>query len=271
MNDKQKKPVDKKEKDQKEKGLGWAEGMAKERPDDSKGWSEGMAKEEIKDDSIGWPEGQAKKREEDSEGWAEGYLGTGGEAVDPALLLAKDVIGNQIISVTNGRILGRVKDIYLDHELLHVAGLYLGSEGLLSSTARLIDRSKIGVISRDTVLVKHANVVETDDERGEAAEWLRRDELQGRLVDTPGGTRIGKIGDVILNQRAELIGFALSHVHVEGPIAEKRVLPRTAVYDLGYEDGVMTINLEQAEQQQLKLVRGSLFTESAVAQTGDSG
>jgi sporulation protein YlmC with PRC-barrel domain len=86
-----------------------------------------------------------------------------------------------------------------------------------------------------------------------AENWLRRDNLQGREVDTAGGTKVGKIGDVILDKNGQTLGFSLNHTFVSGPIAENRAVAYHAVQDVGNEDGAMTIDLKQAEQQQLKI------------------
>ncbi|MCA9990376.1 MAG: hypothetical protein KDE29_05180, partial [Anaerolineales bacterium] len=98
----------------------------------------------------------------------------------------------------------------------------------------------------------------TDDKETSAArQWLLLDKLQGRMVDTPGGTKVGVVGDVIVDEEARIIGVSLSKVYVEGPIAEQRAVSRTAVVDLGDEDGVMTIDLAKAEQADNEPVTGA--------------
>jgi sporulation protein YlmC with PRC-barrel domain len=84
--------------------------------------------------------------------------------------------------------------------------------------------------------------------------WLRRDELQGRAVDTPGGTKVGKVGDVVINRDGDVLGFSLSQVYVAGPINKNRSVAVHTVQDIGHEDGSMTVDLERAEQQELSVV-----------------
>ena len=64
---------------------------------------------------------------------------------------------------------------------------------------------------------------------------------------------VGVIGDVIINVDDGVIGFKLARVFVEGPIAKKLAVAREVVADTGAEDGVMTIDLAQAEQHGLSL------------------
>ncbi|MEJ2747977.1 MAG: PRC-barrel domain-containing protein [Anaerolineae bacterium] len=179
------------------------------------------------------------------------------------MYLGKDIIGNPIINLQNGRQIGRVQDLYLDQELQQVAGLYVGSEGLLGPTPKWITAQDVAVFSEDTVLAKGDTIV-TSDLEGEAQSWLRRDDLHGRPVDTIGGTKIGRIGDVILSDDAAVIGFSLDRVYVKGPVAERRALRRSAVRDVGNQDGSMTINLKEVEQQDLRVVDKVFFGEEVM-------
>jgi uncharacterized protein YrrD len=162
--------------------------------------------------------------------------------------LGKDLIGKPIYSMTDGRLLGSVKDIYLDKDLELLTGVYLGSEGLIKRKSLLITRRNIMVFGIDAILAKSSDVVTDDDEAKEAEHWLRREELQKREIDTPGGTKVGSIGDVLLGEEAHVVGFSLGKVFVEGPVAESRRILKGAIIDTGRDDGVMTVDLSKAEQ-----------------------
>ena len=171
------------------------------------------------------------------------------------MFLGKDIMGNPIISVNDGRSIGKVRDVYLTNDCNSVAGIYLGTEGLFSRRSFLINSDDIVTIGPDAVLVEHADVIHEEEDMPEIEEnWLRRDELQGRPVDTPGGTKVGKIGDVVINNEGEVLGFGLNSVYVAGPIAENRSVALHTVQDVGREDGIMTIDLVRAEQQNLSVV-----------------
>jgi uncharacterized protein YrrD len=162
--------------------------------------------------------------------------------------LGKDLIDKSVVSITDGRIIGTVRDIYLTPDLNDLAGIYLGSEGLLRRKALLIPASAVSVFGIDAILVQHADVVTNNKELAESADWVRLSTLQGREVDTPGGTRVAVLGDIVLDEQGHISGFALSRVYVSGPIAEQRVIQRSAVLDSGHQDGVMTIDLALAER-----------------------
>ncbi len=178
--------------------------------------------------------------------------------------LGQSLIGNPVISITDGRELGQVKDLYLDANLRFVVGIYLGSEGLIKRKPNLVRYVDVDLFGIDAVLVQSTNVVRKGDEVPDLAEWLRLGDLQGRDVDTPGGTKIGKVGDVVLNEQARIAGFSLTRLSIEGPVAENKAVARKALIDAGHTDGVMTIDLSQAERENLRVDPSSLFSEPTV-------
>jgi uncharacterized protein YrrD len=161
--------------------------------------------------------------------------------------LGKDLINKPIYTLDEGRLLGKVQDLYLDDSLEVVLGIFLGAQGLVRRRSQLIRSGDVSVYGVDAILVKNAGVVTDDTELAAAKEWLRRDKLAGRDVDTPGGTRLGQLGDVIVDATGRVTGFAMWKVFVEGPLAEKRVVDRGAVLDTGAVDGRMTVDLARLE------------------------
>lgn len=181
--------------------------------------------------------------------------------------VAQEIVSKPIISVKEGQELGKVQDLYLDHDLTELVGIYLGSEGLLSRKASLIKWSDVVTLGKDAILVKDASsVMEAADGHEEIETYMRRDEIRDRSVDTPGGTKIGNIGDVVLDDEARIIGFSLTQTFVSGPIAENRAISRTAVVDTGNEDGVMTADLFEAERANLQVAYEGLFARPSVSQ-----
>ena len=161
--------------------------------------------------------------------------------------LGKDLVGKQIISVTDGRSLGNAKDIYISSDLTTITGIYLGSEGLIKRKHFLITRSDVVVFGIDAILVRTSEVITEENNQPESVAWVRLSKLSKREIDTPGGTKVGAIGDIIVGEQGNITGFALSRVNVQGPIEKNGTVPRTAVIDTGDEDGVMTIDLTRAE------------------------
>ncbi len=159
----------------------------------------------------------------------------------------KNLNGKPIYSITNGQKIGVIKDIYLSDDLSEVIGLHLGTEGLLKRKTLAIAQDNIAVLGIDAILTKTPDVVVDDKDMSEIKGWLRLDKLQGREVDTPGGTKVGTIGDVIVDEAGIITGYLLGRVLVEGPIAERRSISRDVVIDPGDGDDAMTIDLSKAE------------------------
>jgi sporulation protein YlmC with PRC-barrel domain len=177
--------------------------------------------------------------------------------------LGKSLIGNPVFGIADGRKLGQVKDLYLDDDLTTVVGLFLGREGLLRPTPLFIERTDISLFGMGVVLAESTATVYEGDEAPEPPGWLRLDDLRGREVQTPGGTKIGRVGDVALDEAARITGFSLTNLSVRGPLAETATVAREAVVEVASAEDVMTIDLAKAEQATLPIDPDSLFSEPA--------
>jgi len=173
--------------------------------------------------------------------------------------LGKSLIGNQVFGRRDGRRLGEVKDLYLDDELMEVVGIFLGREGLLRPTPRFVERRDIALFGIDALLAESPFTVYEKDEAPEPPGWLRLDQLQGREVRTPGGTKIGKVGDVVLDEEGRITGFSLVNLSVRGPVAEADAVGRSALVNVEDEQGAMTMDLAEAEKALLDVDPSQLF------------
>jgi uncharacterized protein YrrD len=162
--------------------------------------------------------------------------------------LGKELIGKPIYSVTDGRQLGSVKDIYLDIDLGVLNGIFLGHEGLFNRKAKVITREDITVFGYDAVLVNGSDVETDSNETPEVDIWLRRESVLGRDIETPGGTKVGTVGDILFDERATVVGFSLARVYVSGPVAEKRMIMKDAISDTGGKEGIVKVDLSKAEK-----------------------
>jgi len=173
--------------------------------------------------------------------------------------LARELINLPVFSITGGREIGKVKDLYLDDRLNHITAIYLGGNGLLSRSESFIRQADVITLGRDAIFVQDEDSVLDEAETPELSEWLkrwkRRDDLKGRELRTPGGTKIGRLGDIILDEEDNIAGFSLSQTFVTGPIAENKAVSRSAMIDPaeGKDDDLMTIELAAAEKANLRV------------------
>ncbi len=161
--------------------------------------------------------------------------------------LSKDLVNKSVVSIDEGRVVGQVKDVYFSADLSRMIGIFLGKEGLIRRKSLIVPVDAVVVFGIDAVLIKTASALTDNKMLTEAEQWIRLNDLEGRDVDTPGGTRVGTIGDVILDEEGRVDSFYLSRVLVEGPLAETKQIDRRAMIDSGQADGVLTIDLPRAE------------------------
>ena len=159
----------------------------------------------------------------------------------------KDYNEKLLISLTDGKKLGEVKDIYCDADVTKVVAAFLGKTGIINRKALLVDLSHVKLFGVDAWLTDGSDVVQHPDDVSGADKYVLGDGLRGREIQTDGGTKIGTVGDILVDANNNVVGFALGKIQVQGPIAEAKAIARAAVSNLGSNDSPMIVVLEQAE------------------------
>ena len=160
---------------------------------------------------------------------------------------AKENQNKLLISISDGRKLGEVKDLYLDDDIKEVSAIYLGKEGLIHRKSLAIDEDHIQLYGVDVLLVSSSDVVSDPKYIPESDSFVLASDFWGREVQTEGGTKIGTVEDIILDKDARILGFELGKVFVQGPIAERKAIARKAISDMGSKDSPMIAVFKQAE------------------------
>ena len=163
------------------------------------------------------------------------------------MITSKEHSNKPIISITDGKKLGEVKDLYLDQDMRQVTAVFLGKEGLITRKNLVIARSAVQVYGIDVWLVSGSEAVVGPDDIPGSGTFILVGDLRGRELQTEGGTKIGVIDHVILDSEAHVLGFGLGKVYSQGPLAERKAIARDAILTLGTSKEPMTINLAQAE------------------------
>jgi sporulation protein YlmC with PRC-barrel domain len=163
------------------------------------------------------------------------------------MIMSKELSNKPIISITDGKKLGEVKDLYLDQDMRQVAAIFLGKEGLINRKTLMIARNAVQVYGIDVLLVSGSDTVSGPEAIPESGTFTLVSDLRGRELQTEGGTKVGVIDHVILDHEARVLGFGLGKVYAQGPLAERKTIARDAILNLGNMKEPMTINLAQAE------------------------
>jgi sporulation protein YlmC with PRC-barrel domain len=159
--------------------------------------------------------------------------------------------GKLLISSTDGKKLGEIKDVYLDQEATKIVAVFLGKSGILSRKSLMIEINHISLIGIDACFVTGSDRVLATEEGDATSTWILAGSLIGREIKTDGGTKIATVADVIVDDGCNVLGFSLDWVHVQGPLAETRSIARAAITKLGGEGEPMITVLEQAEKLKL--------------------
>jgi uncharacterized protein YrrD len=164
----------------------------------------------------------------------------------------KQVQGKPLISLTDGKLVGKIQDLYLDETLHKIAAVSLGSEGLIHRKSMVVPRSAVQLMGIDAWLVRDSNVVVAPEDIPDAGIPLAVGALRGREIVTEGGTKIGAVDDIIFDTGGDVLGFGLTRLAVQGPLAERKTIGRSAVSTIGGDKSAMTANMQQAEATEVK-------------------
>ena len=170
----------------------------------------------------------------------------------------KELTGKRVISIDHGKDLGLVKDVYFNADLSQVSGLFLGHQGRLMphlsmrrKKSRLIPRSPIMLFGEDVILITDADMVTDNTKHEQAKAWIRRDRVQGRLINSVDGRKVGIIDDVLIDREGIVQAFLLYHIYIQSPISNTFTIMRNALLSIGSEGKPMIVDLAKAEQQSL--------------------
>lgn len=159
----------------------------------------------------------------------------------------KQFLNKQLISITDGKKLGEVKDLYFDEKLMKIVAIYLGSEGLINKKHFAMDRANVQVLGVDAWLVTTSEVSIPAETLPDADRLILYSDVRGREIVTEGGTKIGAVDDVLFDEDGDIVGFALGRIEVKGPLADRKMIARSAISTIGGKESAMTANMAQAE------------------------
>ena len=157
----------------------------------------------------------------------------------------KDFHGRLLISLIDGANLGEVKDLCLNADITSVTGIYIGKEGVINRKTLTLPINTVKLFGKDAWLIEgnDDSVQREDNPTAPLA-----GSFKGREIQTAGGTKIGVIQDVVIDDKQQVVGFSLSKVFAQGPISESKLVQREAITSLSSGDLPLIADLEVAEK-----------------------
>jgi sporulation protein YlmC with PRC-barrel domain len=163
----------------------------------------------------------------------------------------REHVNKPVITTSDGKKLGKIKDLYLDPKLTKVVAVYLGGSGVLRRKKLMIEQDKVQTCGMDAWLVARANVVVGPGDIVGSRDFVPARQLHGRQVLSEGGTEIATVDDVILDGECNVKGFTLARIPASGPLAQRKAIALGAITSLGSKTSPMITTLAQAESTEI--------------------
>jgi len=152
----------------------------------------------------------------------------------PTRIASEELIENPVISMTNGEAIAKVEDVQVDPNSLSIAAAITSTGGLLSRETEAVPADRVEVWGQDAILAKEPDVLVNAEELDDRDRWLSvSDEIRGYEVIAEDGTRIGKVGDVMMDGQGQIMGYEMADVAIEGRVAVANWIDVKATRSLG--------------------------------------
>ena len=136
--------------------------------------------------------------------------------------------GKPLISVTDGSIIATFEDVLIDPDTQQVTALVTRREDRLGHGLEAVPSERVRVWGHDVILVSRPDAVVKAGQLPDVGKWLSvSGDLKGREVAGMDGTCVGVLNDVVIDARGQVIGYDLTEVFVDGPVAWLMPLHKT--------------------------------------------
>ncbi len=139
-----------------------------------------------------------------------------------------------VVSLSDGKIIAKVSDMLVDPTTRSISALLSSEGGLLGRTTKTIPATEIQVWGEDVIIVSRPDIFVSKEDLPCHEQCLSvANQLKGRDVVGQDGTRIGTLNDVLIDNEGHLVGYDLSKVDIEGPVAKSKRIGVDATHALG--------------------------------------
>jgi uncharacterized protein YrrD len=144
------------------------------------------------------------------------------------------MIGNPVIDITNGTMIAKLEDVRIDPGALKAAAAIASKGSLLNREVGAVPAEQVEVWGQDAILANQGDVMVKEEELDSSDEWLSSsDDIRGYQVVAEDGTRVGTLGDVVLDSLGQIVGYEMEEVAIEGQVAVADWIDVRATRSLG--------------------------------------
>lgn len=163
------------------------------------------------------------------------------------MIKIQDLIGKPIVTMTQGEIIGKVKDILIDPGTFEIAALVLPPSKMFSKETLVVPRTVIHVLGKDVILVKGNEATVRDNTlHGVASLLAVFGQMKGRSIATEKGVKVGVLNDILVDENGKIVGYDLAKVFIEGPVAQSKRIPFRVTRSIGKDMIIIDSNQLEA-------------------------
>lgn len=144
--------------------------------------------------------------------------------------------GIGVISISEGKKVGTIDRAYFDPERRSVVSFVVHEGGGMLSAepdrSRIVDASDVHSLGPDALMIQDESALRGDELTTPDADLMELDELATRKVVTEGGTRVGDVAAIDVDEQS----FALRSVEISpGFFQTNRTIPADQVVSVGLD------------------------------------
>ena len=148
--------------------------------------------------------------------------------------LSAELKDQPIIRISDGKIIAKAKDVLIDPQTVTISALLFEEGSLFNRKTKLVPANAVQVWGDDVILVTGPGEIITKEQLPCHERCLSvANQIKGRTVVGTDGTRIGEVNDIVVNSEGQIVGYDLSRVFVQGPVAESKRIAVDATHALG--------------------------------------
>ncbi|GAC1561966.1 MAG: hypothetical protein NVS2B7_36140 [Herpetosiphon sp.] len=126
-----------------------------------------------------------------------------------------ELFGKEVVNQSSGQKIAKVQDVVLDSSARHIVALVMNDGGLIHSPS-VIRWSAIATLG-DVIVVNPPSPVGTVKDDTEVADLLKLEtRITGTSIINPGGSEIGSVSDILVNDQGEVIGYEVKQGLFDG-------------------------------------------------------
>jgi uncharacterized protein YrrD len=173
------------------------------------------------------------------------------EAIMRISRLSQDILGFQIISLTNGEVIGKVEDVLLDLDKCQIGAVVTSKGNPLVRKIEAVHRSNVEVWGVDVILVNKLDVIRNVKKLKKGQNWqMVTSELRGKNILNMQGEKFAELNDVVIDSEGQVIGYDLSKVLIGGSIEETKRIHANATQAFGKD--ALIIDMDRLYRWEIK-------------------